>query len=339
MAEEIRNAAIIIPRTMILNVLLNGALGFAIIIAVLFCAGNLDNALSTPTGYPIAEIFTQGVHSVGGGSALVAIILVLCICATIASLTTSSRLIWAFSRDHGLPGWRFLSRVCYSPLTVTENGWHFPQVDPRTSIPLYAVYLTTMVACLLGIINIGSAAAFNDIISLSVSALFASYVIVEVLLLWRRCTGAIKVQSDSFDEITNTTGAIMTWGPFRIPGTIGIAVNAFSVVFGIIIFFFSFWPTTMHPTPQTMNFSVLMTGTMFLFSILYYYVWARRIYTGPIVELLVNSWFEDFIHFSCIPTWDTTKRLAYRFEAVERYSGCSQSRDQRQESSGEICAA
>ena len=111
MAEEIHNAAIIIPRTMILNVLLNGALGLAMIIAVLFCAGNLDNALNTPTGYPIAEIFTQGVHSIGGGSALVAIVLVLCICATIATLTTSSRLIWAFARDRGLPGWRFLSKV------------------------------------------------------------------------------------------------------------------------------------------------------------------------------------------------------------------------------------
>lgn len=111
MAEEIHNAAIIIPRTMILNVLINGALGLAMIIAVLFCAGNLDNALNTPTGYLIAEIFTQGMHSIGGGSALVAIILVLCICATIATLTTSSRLIWAFARDRGLPGWRLLSKV------------------------------------------------------------------------------------------------------------------------------------------------------------------------------------------------------------------------------------
>ena len=48
-AEEIEDAAIIIPRSMIASVLLNGGLGFAMLIAVLFCLGNVDNALNTPT--------------------------------------------------------------------------------------------------------------------------------------------------------------------------------------------------------------------------------------------------------------------------------------------------
>ena len=34
-----------------------------------------------------------------------------------------------------------------------------------------------------------------------------------------------------------------------------------------------------------MNFSVLMTGSVVLFSVVYYWVWARRVYRGPVVEI------------------------------------------------------
>ncbi len=34
-----------------------------------------------------------------------------------------------------------------------------------------------------------------------------------------------------------------------------------------------------------MNFSVLMTGTVVLFAVLYYVLWARKEYEGPIVEV------------------------------------------------------
>lgn len=48
-AEEIEDATIIIPRSMIASVLLNGSLGFAMLIAILFCLGNVNDALTTPT--------------------------------------------------------------------------------------------------------------------------------------------------------------------------------------------------------------------------------------------------------------------------------------------------
>ena len=53
----------------------------------------------------------------------------------------------------------------------------------------------------------------------------------------------------------------------------------------MIIFFFSFWPVATPVEPKTMNFSVLMTGLVVLFAVLYYVMWARRTYKGPIVEV------------------------------------------------------
>lgn len=70
-AEEIENAAIIIPRSMCASVIINGFLGLGMLIAVLFCLGNLDNALSTPTGFPFIEIFRQATNSTSGGTVMV----------------------------------------------------------------------------------------------------------------------------------------------------------------------------------------------------------------------------------------------------------------------------
>lgn len=81
------------------------------LVGVLFCIGNLDDALATPTGYPFMEIFLQGTGSRKGSAAMISVIIILSVCATIAILASSSRLTWSFARDRGLPGWQYLSRV------------------------------------------------------------------------------------------------------------------------------------------------------------------------------------------------------------------------------------
>ena len=164
------------------------------------------------------------------------------------------------------------------------------QVQSKTAIPFLAIIITSLVACLIGLINIGSSAAFNDVISLAVSSLYASYIITESLLLWRRCTGAIRKATD----VANDTGEAnqLVWGPFHLPGLFGIIVNVWAVSFGIIIFFFSFFPVATPVTAAKMNFSVLMTGAVVLFAVLYYVVWARKTYEGPIVEVTPVSTVE-----------------------------------------------
>ena len=69
----------------------------------------------------------------------------------------------------------------------------------------------------------------------------------------------------------------------------GVAVNAFAVGFGIIIFLFSFWPVATPVTAAKMNFSALMTGSVVLFAVLYYLVWARKGYEGPVVEVTAGE--------------------------------------------------
>ena len=56
---------------MCISVILNGVLGFSMLLALLFCLGDLTDALATTTGYPFIEIFYQATGSTAGASAMV----------------------------------------------------------------------------------------------------------------------------------------------------------------------------------------------------------------------------------------------------------------------------
>lgn len=74
LAEEIDNASTVIPRSMLASIALNGSLGFAIVIATLFCLGNEQDALNTPTGFPFIEVFANATGSNAGANALVGLL-------------------------------------------------------------------------------------------------------------------------------------------------------------------------------------------------------------------------------------------------------------------------
>lgn len=158
------------------------------------------------------------------------------------------------------------------------------QVTHSTALPVYSILATVTISCLLGLINIGSSVALNDILSMSVSGLYSSYLTVGVLLLYRRCSGHILPFDANDETLRNVPGAKLMWGPFRIPGLWGITVNAFAVMYMILVVFFSFWPTQMHVKVDTMNYSVVGTVGTILLATFYYLVRARHVYEGPVVE-------------------------------------------------------
>ena len=73
--------------------------------------------------------------------------------------------------------------------------------------------------------------------------------------------------------------------PLRILGVYGIVNNGFAILPIIMIFSFSLWPPMNHPTAATMNHSSLMFGATMLFSVFYYLVRARKVYTSPVINV------------------------------------------------------
>ncbi|KAL8991734.1 MAG: hypothetical protein Q9169_007699, partial [Polycauliona sp. 2 TL-2023] len=170
MCEEIQNASTVVPWAMIGSIFVNGILGFAMVIFLLFCLGDIDKALKTPTKYPFIEIFYQGVrNSKAGAIALVSLIEVLLVFCCISLMAASSRMMWAFARDKGLPGWQYLSRI-----------------EPRTKLPIFTLITTTTIALFIALINIGSTTALNAVLSLVVSGFLGSYIPPIALILYHR---------------------------------------------------------------------------------------------------------------------------------------------------------
>ena len=266
MAEEIQNAATVVPRAITFSIFLNGILGLGMALALLFCIGDTDTALNTPTHYPYMEIFYQAVQNLTGAALMVSIVITLSLCAAVGQAASASRQLWAFSRDRAVPGWRYLQRV-----------------NATSAIPIPAITVTTIIACLLALIILGSSTAFTDIVSLAVVGLFGSYFIVAVLLFWRRIRGDIKPYATD-SELTNVPGAQLMWGPWRVPGVWGTVTNGFTIVYLVVIFFFCLWPPSNHPTAATMNYSSLMLGATMIFSAVYYFTWARKVYNGPVIQ-------------------------------------------------------
>lgn len=256
MAEEIHSANIVIPWCMLTTTLLNGVLGIAMLFAILFV-----------TTDPFMQIFYTATNTLPGASAMISIVIIMDICAAVAFLATSSRIVFAFGRDKGLPFWRTMA-------TVQDDS----------AIPLYAIMVMALVSCVIGLINIGSAIAFNAIISVGVSSLYASYVLTEALLLWHRYTpGSIQDARRINKESWHANELV--WGPFHVPGVWGILLNAFAVGYGTIVFAFSFFPTAVLPDAAHMNWSCLISGTIMVGAVVYYYAVARKVYQGPVVEI------------------------------------------------------
>jgi amino acid transporter len=271
MSEETVNPSVVVPTSILLSLCINGSCGFAMVIAMVFCMGNFDDAMASGPGmlgFPHMYIFEQATNSRAGATVMAAIIVILASCATVGMLASTSRVFWSFARDRGLPGWRTLSKV-----------------SERTTVPVYAVLCTAAISILLSLINIGSPVAFQNVTSLSISCLYSSYLIAAGLLLYRRVTkGFVLPGATDLPALANTAGAELVWGPFHLKGALGIANNVFAMCYLIVVGFFSFFPGMVNPSVDMMNYSVVVTGGLVIFSVVYYFVWARKEYNGPIVE-------------------------------------------------------
>ncbi|KAF4989386.1 hypothetical protein FGRMN_9155 [Fusarium graminum] len=271
MSEETINPSVVVPTSILLSLCINGVCGFAMLIAMVFCMGNFDDAIASGPGilgFPHMYIFQQATNSKAGATVMAALIVVLTSCATVGMLASTSRVFWSFARDRGLPGWRTLSKV-----------------NDRTTVPVYAVLCTAVISILLSLINIGSPVAFLNVTSLSISCLYASYLIAAGLLLYRRTTKGFALPGNAdLPALANTAGADLVWGPFHLKGAFGIANNIFAMIYLIVIGFFSFFPPMVDPSLDMMNYSVVVTSGLVIFSVIYYLIWARKEYNGPIVE-------------------------------------------------------
>lgn len=84
---------------MVWTLCINGVSGFIMVITFAFCVGNVEQVLSTSTGFPFIQVFYNATGSKGGTTAMTVIIMAMSICSMISNVATTSRQMYAFARD------------------------------------------------------------------------------------------------------------------------------------------------------------------------------------------------------------------------------------------------
>lgn len=118
MSEEIKDASITLPRAMMWTIVINGSLGFVMLVTFCFCLGDVNVILSNPNIMPFIQTFFIATESHVGTSAMTAILITLTTCGCITNVATASRQMFAFARDRGLPFSTFFAHVSTSGLIV-----------------------------------------------------------------------------------------------------------------------------------------------------------------------------------------------------------------------------
>ena len=111
MSEEIHNASTTVPHVIIWGTVLNGIFGLSMYLAILFCMGDVNNALTTDYIYPFIEVLMQATNSRAGSAVIVAVIILVDFALVVGVVAAASRMLWSFARDRGVPGWRQISKV------------------------------------------------------------------------------------------------------------------------------------------------------------------------------------------------------------------------------------
>ena len=124
LSEELKDAARILPRAMLFGAVFNYVFGFVMTIALMFTVGDVVTVLATPTGQPYIAVVQNATEARGGTITLVLVVFINIVFSAVNQVTTSSRQLFAFSRDRGLPFSDFLSRV---RLTCPFPG--FPDIE------------------------------------------------------------------------------------------------------------------------------------------------------------------------------------------------------------------
>lgn len=248
MSEEASNAAKAVPFGMCASVGVCGVLGFVILSVIAACmSDDIPSILQNSLGQPMAQIYMNSL----GKKWTIAMMIMVFIVQWFMGLSVTiaaSRQTWAFSRDGALPFSKFIK--------VVNLKWGVPQ---------RAVLFDCVVALALGLIGLANDAAIQALFSLGPASNAMAWVLpIACRHIW--------FKKDAFRP-----------GPFYLGHTISRINGAFAAIYlcFVICTLCQFPASGPHVTAQTMNYTCVINGAVWLGSLVYYFVDARKWFEGP----------------------------------------------------------
>ncbi|GAA6061213.1 hypothetical protein JCM10212_001534 [Sporobolomyces blumeae] len=243
LCEEALDPGRLAPIAILGGVVIVGIVGFVYIITLLFCIGDIDRVLSTPTFIPVLQIF-QDSFGLRGATAAFGFNLLILGLACVGIVCATSRAVFAMSRDGGFP-----------------LGVVFKRVNHRFQVPMYALILQCTVPAILGLIYLGSTTIFFAFFQLTTVGYLSSYFIPILLVFLRR--------------------DVLPTAYWRMPTWLARTCNIVALLYIPFICVLFCIPNFLPVTGSTMNYTSAISAVFVLLGTIAWYAEVRRKYKGP----------------------------------------------------------
>lgn len=248
MSEETRRAKSAVPRAMVWSIAINGSLAIIMAAVILIHMGDVDVALGSPN--PFATIMLNITGSRAATTAIICGFFLLGFNSSLTTISSVSRLTWAWSRDGGLPA-------------------YFTYLDPKHRIPVRSVWLSVSFISLICLLNIGSqgVVAFSAVTSMSSFVFFFSYSVAIACLLYARLAGNV------------------TMGEWNM-GRWGVPVNVYALIYSLYIMVFLPFPSVLPVTASGMNYMGPVFGFVLFVIIAWWFLYGKSRWQGPNLTIM-----------------------------------------------------
>jgi amino acid transporter len=241
MTEETIGAATRAPWGVVMSVVVSAIAGYALLMGLLAAAPDL----ATAGGFVNGVLYIlQSRLSFVLGTLLFAVIFVAQFFCSMSSVTSNSRMIYAFSRDGAIPG---------------HNLWHSLN-SGRT--PRNAILLSVVCAFVLAVPSIWSITAYLAVTSIAVIGLYIAYALPIFL---RQFSSDFKI------------------GPWHL-GAWSRPIGWIAVIWVVCISVLFMLPTATPITPADFNYTPVVVLGVFVLVTIWWLVSARRWFKGPIIQ-------------------------------------------------------
>jgi amino acid permease (GABA permease) len=250
LTEETEGAAVAGPRGIVMSIVVSLIAGWILLLGVTFAIQNFNNEYNAINTYGLAgpplQIFIDAIGLTGAKLLMLIVIGAQFFCG-MSSVTSNSRMIYAFSRDGALPGSAF---------------WH--KVNKRTRTPTNSIWLAAVGALILGLPYLWNAEAYAAVTAIATIGLYVAYILPVILRLR---------QGENFKR-----------GPWHL-GRWSTVVGVIATIWVVFITILFMLPQAFPPNLQTnFNYAPVAVLVVLLFAGGWWVLGARRWFKGPRVQ-------------------------------------------------------
>jgi amino acid permease (GABA permease) len=246
LTEETNDAARSGPRGIVMSIIVSWVAGWVLLLGVTFAIQDYNKELATASGVPPAQIFIDSIGWRGGLFLLLIVIGAQFFCG-MSSVTSNSRMIYAFSRDGALPGSAF---------------WH--KVNKRTRTPTNSIWLAAIGALILGLPYLWNPEAYAAVTAIATIGLYIAYILPVILRLR---------QGENFKR-----------GPWHL-GRWSTLVGVIATIWVVFITVLFMLPQAFPPDlTKNFNYAPVAVLVVLLFAGGWWFLGAKNWFKGPRVQ-------------------------------------------------------